>query len=53
MYIFIFNVEMSNFFDGLGRTKAFDRGVLKVRRGLKPAENTAHREKGHFQMKTI
>jgi hypothetical protein len=39
---------MSTFFDKHGRTWAFPRGVREVRRGLKPAENTAYREKGHF-----
>ena len=47
------NLEMSNFFDEQGRTRVLARGVLLVRRGLKPAENAAHRKKGHFPMETI
>jgi len=32
---------------------AYRGGVLFVRRGRKPAENAAHRKKGHFWMETI
>ena len=52
-FIRVFNLEMCNFFDGQGRTKVFGRGVLPVRRGLKPAENAAHREKGHLGFETL
>ena len=43
---------MSIFFDEQGRTKLYVFGVLIVRRRHKDAENVAHREKGHFYLKT-
>ena len=39
---------MRNFFDEQGRTRVLARGVLRVRRGLKPAENAAQRKKSHL-----
>ncbi len=42
---------MRIFIDEQGRTRVFVRGVLAVRRGQKPAENAAHREKGHLWIK--
>ena len=44
---------MSNFFDGQGRTRNSGRGVLLVRRGLKSAENAAHRKKGHLGLEML
>jgi len=50
---------MRDFLDEQGRTRVFvpriagQEGVLYVRRRLKPAENTAHRKKSHFWMKTL
>ena len=44
---------MRYFFDEQGRTRVSARGVLKVRRGLKPAENTAHRENNHLNAKLL
>ena len=35
-----------------GGHKGLRRGVLFVRRESKPAENAAHRKKGHFRMET-
>ena len=44
---------MRYFFDEQGRTRVSARGVLEVRRGLKPAENNAHRENNHLKVKFL
>jgi hypothetical protein len=43
---------MSNFFDEQGRTRVYAKAYFKYVAGGKPAENAAHREKGHFRKKT-
>ena len=48
-----FKFENEQFFRCARPHKGLRRGVLVVRRGRKPAENAAHRKKGHFRMETI
>jgi hypothetical protein len=43
---------MSNFFDEQGRTRVSAKAYMKYVAGGKPAENTAHRKKGHFRINT-
>jgi hypothetical protein len=43
---------MSNFFVEQGRTRVFAEAYLEYAAGGKPAENAAHRKKGHFRMET-
>ena len=43
---------MKDFLHDQGRARVFVRGVLEVRRGRKPAENTAHRGNSHLWMET-
>jgi hypothetical protein len=46
------NLEISSFFDEQGRTKVSAEAYTQYVAGGKPAENAAHRKKGHFQMET-
>ena len=42
-------MEMSSFFDEQGRTRVSTKAYIEYVAGGKPAENTAHREKGHIR----
>jgi hypothetical protein len=43
---------MSSFFDEQGRTRVSAEAYIEYVAGGKPAENAAHRKKGHFRMET-
>jgi len=43
-------LEMSSFFDEQGRTRISAEAYIEYVAGGKPAENAAHRKKGHFRM---
>ena len=43
---------MSNFLDEQGRTRVYAEAYMMYVAGGKPAENDAHRKKGHFRMET-
>jgi hypothetical protein len=47
-----FQFGMSNFFDEQGRTRVSAEAYIGYVAGGKPAENAAHRKKGHFRMET-
>jgi hypothetical protein len=46
------NSETSSFFDEQGRTRVSAEAYIEYVAGGKPAENAAHRKKGHFRMET-
>jgi hypothetical protein len=39
---------MSNFFDEQGRTRVYEEAYWQYVDEVKPAENAAHRKKGHL-----
>jgi hypothetical protein len=41
---------MSSFFDEQGHTRVSAEAYIEYVAGGKPAENAAHRKKGHFRM---